>query len=65
MSPKYLSDLLKKETGKNTKHHIDDFLINKAKNLLLSSTDPSAAWLMIWDLNILGILQSYLKQKQE
>lgn len=39
MSPNYLSDLLKKETGKNAKNHIDDFLINKAKNLLLSSTD--------------------------
>ena len=38
MSAKYLSDLLKKETGKNTKTHIDDFLINKAKNELLSST---------------------------
>ncbi len=39
MSPKYLSDLLKKETGKNAKAHIDDFLINKAKNILLQSTD--------------------------
>ena len=39
MSPKYLSDLLKKETGKNAKTHIDDFLINKAKNRLLNSTE--------------------------
>lgn len=39
MSPKYLSDLLKKETGKNAKTHIDDFLINKAKNHLLRSTE--------------------------
>lgn len=38
MSPKYLSDLLKKETGKNAKTHIDEFLMNKAKNRLLSST---------------------------
>ena len=38
MSPKYLSDLLKKETGKNAKTHIDSFLMNKAKNRLLSST---------------------------
>lgn len=37
MSPKYLSDLLKKETGKNAKNHIDDFIINKAKNRLLGS----------------------------
>ena len=39
MSPKYLSDLLKRETGKNAKTHIDDFVLNRAKNLLLSSTD--------------------------
>ena len=39
MSPKYLSDLLKKETGKNAKAHIDNFIINKAKNILLQSTD--------------------------
>ena len=39
MSPKYLSDLLKKETGKSAKTHIDDFLMNKAKNRLLGSTE--------------------------
>ena len=39
MSPKYLSDLLKKESGKNAKTHINDFLINKAKNRLLNSTE--------------------------
>lgn len=39
MSPKYLSDLLKKETGKNAKAHIDDFLIDKAKNRLLNSRE--------------------------
>lgn len=39
MSPKYLSDLLKRETGKNTKAHIDDFLMNRAKTQLLNSTD--------------------------
>ncbi len=38
ISPKYLSDLLKKETGKSAKTHIDDFLLNKAKNQLLCST---------------------------
>ena len=43
MSPKYLSDLLKKETGKNAKTHIDDFLINKAKNILLRSTESVSA----------------------
>lgn len=37
LSPNYLSDLLKKETGKNTQEHIHYFLIEKAKNLLLNS----------------------------
>lgn len=39
LSANYLSDLLKKETGRTAKDHINDFLVNKAKNLLLSSTD--------------------------
>ena len=37
LSPNYLSDLLKKETGKNTQEHIHYHLIEKAKNLLLTS----------------------------
>lgn len=37
LSPNYLSDLLKKETGKNTKEHIDYYLIQKAKSLLMST----------------------------
>lgn len=37
LSPYYLSDLLKAETGKGAKEHIDLYLINKAKNLLLHS----------------------------
>ena len=39
LSPSYLSDVLKKETGRSAKEHINDFLINKAKHLLLSSSD--------------------------
>lgn len=39
-SPNYLSDLLKKETGKNTIEHIHFHLIEKAKNLLLGSEMP-------------------------
>ncbi|MGB0868207.1 MAG: helix-turn-helix domain-containing protein [Flavobacteriales bacterium] len=35
LSPNYLSDLLRIETGKTTKEHIDYFLIKKAKHLLL------------------------------
>lgn len=38
LSPNYLSDLLKKETGKTTLEHIHLFLINKAKNSLLNSS---------------------------
>lgn len=37
LSAYYLSDLLKAETGKTTKEHIDLYLTNKAKNLLLNS----------------------------
>ncbi|MEL6536595.1 MAG: helix-turn-helix transcriptional regulator [Bacteroidota bacterium] len=38
-SPNYLSDLLKKETGKTALEHIHYFLIEKAKNSLLNSND--------------------------
>lgn len=39
LSPHYLSDLLRKETGRSAKEHINDYLVEKAKHLLLSSTD--------------------------
>jgi AraC family transcriptional activator of pobA len=39
LSPYYLSDLLKAETGKSAKEHIDLQLIHKAKSLLLQSND--------------------------
>jgi AraC-like DNA-binding protein len=39
LSHNYLSDLLKKETGRSAKDHINDFLVEKAKNLLLSTED--------------------------
>ena len=38
MSPNYLSDLLKKETGTNAKGHIQTFIVNSAKNKLLGTT---------------------------
>lgn len=38
LSPNYLSDLLSKETGRSAKDHINDFLIEKAKNILISTT---------------------------
>lgn len=37
LSPSYLSDLLKKETGKNAQEHIHFYLIEEAKNTLLST----------------------------
>ena len=40
MSANYLSDLLKKETGRNAQDHIHSFVIDKAKTLLLSSNEP-------------------------
>ena len=39
LSTGYLSDVLKKETGRTTKDHINDFIVSKAKDLLLSSDD--------------------------
>ncbi len=40
LSQHYFSDLLKKETGRTPKDHINDFVIEKAKNLILG-TDQS------------------------
>jgi AraC-like DNA-binding protein len=37
LTPSYLSDLLRKETGKNAQEHIHSYLIDEAKNLLLNS----------------------------
>ncbi len=37
LSPGYLSDLLKKETGKNAQDHIHFYLIEEAKNFLLNT----------------------------
>ncbi|PHN06095.1 helix-turn-helix domain-containing protein [Flavilitoribacter nigricans] len=37
LSPHYFSDLLKKESGRSAKDHINDFVIEKAKHVLLSS----------------------------
>ncbi|MDX2164545.1 MAG: helix-turn-helix transcriptional regulator [Gammaproteobacteria bacterium] len=42
LSPSYLSDLLKKETGMNAQDHIHYFLIDAAKNILVN-TDNSVS----------------------
>lgn len=38
-SPNYLGDLLKSETGKNAKEHIQDYLIEKSKNQIVSTRE--------------------------
>ena len=38
MSSNYLSDLLKKESGRGIKEHIDSHIVDKAKNILLQSS---------------------------
>ncbi|MBU3012324.1 helix-turn-helix domain-containing protein [Polaribacter vadi] len=42
MSSRYLSDLLRKETGKSTQEHIHHYIIEKAKNNLLNSKDSAS-----------------------
>jgi YesN/AraC family two-component response regulator len=37
LSPSYLSDLLKRETGLNAQDHIHYFVIEQAKNILLQT----------------------------
>jgi YesN/AraC family two-component response regulator len=39
LSTNYLSDLLKKETGRSTKNHVDDYVVELAKTELLNSTN--------------------------
>lgn len=41
-SPNYLSDLLRSETGRNTRDHIHFHVIEKAKNMLLGSEETVA-----------------------
>lgn len=40
LSQHYFSDLLKKESGRAAKDHINDFIIEKAKNQLINSKEP-------------------------
>lgn len=42
MSPRYLSDLLRKETGRSTQEHIHHYIIEKAKIRLLNSKDSAS-----------------------
>jgi AraC-like DNA-binding protein len=60
LSSNYLSDLLSKETGRSAKEHINDFLVDKAKYLLLN-TEGSVNEALI----TLIILADYSKRKLE
>lgn len=40
LSQHYFSDLLKKETGRSPKDHINDYVVEKAKDLLLRGEQP-------------------------
>lgn len=40
LSVKYLGDLIKAETGRNAKDHIHDYVIEKAKTMLLGTNEP-------------------------
>jgi AraC-like DNA-binding protein len=42
LSPRYLSDLLRKETGKSTQEHIHHYIIEKAKTRLLNSKESAS-----------------------
>lgn len=39
LTPNYLSDLLRVETGKSTREHIHLFIVERAKNLLLNTSE--------------------------
>ena len=58
MSGRYLSDLLKIETGRSAKDHIHSFIIEKAKNQLLNSN--SSVSIIAYDLGF-GYPQHFSK----
>ena len=63
LSPSYLSDLLAKETGRSAKDHINDFLIDKAKHLLLSSNDSIGGVAFTLGFNYPHYFSRLFKQK--
>jgi YesN/AraC family two-component response regulator len=63
LSASYLSDLLTKETGRSAKDHINDFLVDKAKHLLLSSTDSISGIAYMLGFNYPHYFGRLFKQK--
>ncbi|WP_432402104.1 helix-turn-helix domain-containing protein [Wukongibacter sp. M2B1] len=62
-STNYLSDLLKKETGKNTQEHIHFHLIEKAKSLLLGTQEPVAQIAYMLGYEYPGHFSKFFKKK--
>ncbi|MCG8541361.1 MAG: AraC family transcriptional regulator [Clostridia bacterium] len=62
-STNYLSDLLKKETGRNTKEHIDFELIEKAKFLLLGTEKSVAQVAYMLGFEYPGHFSKFFKKK--
>ena len=63
LSANYLSDLLKKETGYNAKEQINNFLIEKAKTLLLSESDSISGIAYTLGFNYLHYFSRLFKNK--
>lgn len=63
LSPSYLSDLLTKETGRSAKDYINDFLIEKAKYLLLGSSDSISGIAYTLGFNYPHYFSRLFKQK--
>lgn len=62
-SSNYLSDLLKKETGKNTQEHIHFHLIEKAKFLLLGTQEPVSQIAYMLGFEYPGHFSKFFKKK--
>jgi AraC-like DNA-binding protein len=63
LSPSYLSDLLAKETGRSAIEHINEFLVDKAKNMLLHSTDSISGIAYALGFNYPHYFSRLFKQK--
>lgn len=63
LSASYLSDLLSKETGRSAKDHINDFIVDKAKDLLLGSSDSVSSIAYTLGFNYPHYFARLFKQK--
>lgn len=62
-SPNYLSDLLRKETGKNTQEHIQFQLLEMAKNLLLGTNESISQIAFMLGFEYPSHFSKFFKQK--